>query len=102
MVATISREVNRTGKASRSSEETPIIGTLSAWAMALAEATPTRRPVNSPGPRSTATTLISFSSIRACRQVNSIAGVSTSACCLPRNDCVEANTPSCPPTATLT
>ena len=50
------------GKASRSRLGTPIIGTRSAWAIALAVATPTRRPVNSPGPRSTATTPISSSS----------------------------------------
>ena len=37
----------------------PIIGIRSAWAIAFADASPTRMPVNSPGPTSTATTLIS-------------------------------------------
>ena len=49
------RFVNRAGKASRSRLDTPIIGTRRAWAIALAVAMPTRRPVNRPGPRSTAT-----------------------------------------------
>ena len=51
---------------------------------------------------STATTLISESSMRAWRHVNSMAGVNVSACCLPRTDWVDASTPSCPPTATDT
>ena len=50
MAATISAGVKRTGKASRSRLDTPIIGTRRAWAMALAVATPTRSPVNRPGP----------------------------------------------------
>ena len=79
----------------------PIIGTRSAWAMALAVARPTRRPVNRPGPMSTATTLISLSSIWACAQVNSMAGVSVSAWRLPRLLSNSASTPSCPPTAQL-
>ena len=42
------------GNASRSSDDMPIIGTRSACASALPVARPTRIPVNSPGPTSTA------------------------------------------------
>ena len=79
MAATISRLLKRAGKASRSRLGTPIMGTRKACAMALAVAMPTRSPVKSPGPRSTATTEISRSSTRACWQANSIAGARDSA-----------------------
>ena len=44
----------------------PIIGTRSAWAIALADASPTRMPVNRPGPTSTATTPISSRPMSIC------------------------------------
>ncbi len=79
MIATIGRDVWRTGNASRSSELIPIIGTRRAWAMTLAAARPTRIPVNRPGPMSTATAPISSRlDLSAWRQTNSIAGVSAS------------------------
>ena len=53
--------------------DTPTIGTRRADAIAFAVATPTRRPVNRPGPRSTAMAPISDSSIRAFAHRNSIA-----------------------------
>ena len=78
---------------------TPIIGSRRAWDSALAAATPTRRPVNSPGPRSTAMAPMSPSSTRVCRQRNSIAGVSVSAWRRPRVDWMAPSTPSWPPMA---
>ena len=77
----------------------PIIGTRRAWAMALAAAMPTRRPVNRPGPMSTATTEISLSSTRAWRRTKSMDGASVSAWRLPRAEWAEASTPSWPPMA---
>ena len=47
--------------------------------MAFAADNPTRMPVNNPGPTSTATTLISASSMPACLQTKSIAGTNVSA-----------------------
>src|SRR4051812_34613598 len=102
MAVTMSRVENRTGSASRSRLGKPIIGTRSAWAIAFADATPTRSPVNSPGPRSTATQLISDRSMRAWRRTKSIAGMSVSAWRFPRFECDCASTPSCPPMATPT
>src|SRR6516225_3612714 len=75
------------------------MGTRSAWARALAVATPTRSPVNSPGPTSTATTPTSCRSISACSQMNAIAGVRISAWRRPRAAWKDASTPSCPPRA---
>ena len=66
------RRVAHAGRRAGRGDGTPIIGTRSAWAMALAAAMPTRRPVNRPGPRSTATQLISSSSTRAERRTKSI------------------------------
>ena len=80
----------------------PIIGIRSAWAIALADASPTRIPVNSPGPTSTATTLISSSPMSIWRHMNSIAGTSVSAWRRPRVDSKSPITPSWPPMATLT
>ena len=77
----------------------PIMGTRSAWAMALAAAIPTRSPVKSPGPMSTATTEISLSSTLAWRRTKSIDGTRVSAWRFPRAECAEASTPSWPPMA---
>src|SRR4051812_9302653 len=96
------RVENRTGSASRSRLGNPIIGTRSACAIAFADATPTRNPVNRPGPRSTATQLISDRSTRAWRRTKSMAGMSVSAWRFPRFECDCASTPSCPPMATPT
>ena len=54
-------------------------GTRRAWAMALAVAMPTRMPVNSPGPTSTAMAPISPSVTSAWPHTNSMAGASDSA-----------------------
>ena len=92
--------LNRSGNASRSRLGTPIIGTRSAWAIALAVATPTRRPVNRPGPEVDGDARRSPPARRrAWRQMNSIAGASDSAWRLPRAECDDASTPSCPPMA---
>ena len=65
----------------------------------LAVTRPTRRPVNRPGPTSTATTEISSRSISAVWHVNSMAGVSVSAWRRPRATSNNASTPSWPPMA---
>ena len=52
--ATISRSTWRSGYATRSRLDTSMTGTRSACAMTVAVVTPTRRPVNSPGPMPTA------------------------------------------------
>ena len=90
MAATTSRGLHRTGNATRSRLVTPTIGTRRAWAIALAAAMPTRRPVNRPGPTSTATQPISSRSMRACWRRKSIDGASDSAWRLPRLEWIEA------------
>jgi tRNA threonylcarbamoyl adenosine modification protein YeaZ len=85
-----------------SREIVAVIDARSAWATARAAAMPTRRPVNSPGPMSTATAEISSSSTRACRRTKSIDGARFSAWRLPRAECDEARTPSWPPMAAPT
>ena len=80
----------------------PIIGTRSACANALPAASPTRMPVNSPGPTSTAMQPSLASSMSAWRHTNSIAGVRISAWRVPRATSNVAITPSWPPIATPT
>src|SRR5438477_8787223 len=75
------------------------MGTRSAWAKAFAVAIPTRRPVKSPGPMSTATALTSRRLMLASRHTNWIAGASVSAWRRPRAAWNSARTPSTPPTA---
>src|ERR687892_2447435 len=95
----MSRGLQRAGKASRSRLDTPIMGMRRAWAIALPAAMPTRKPVKSPGPTSTATQPMSCRSTRAWRRRKSTAGTSVSAWRLPRLEWTSANTPSCPPMA---
>jgi hypothetical protein len=67
--------------------------------MVLAVATPTRSPLNSPGPTSTAMAPSSPSSTPAWWQVNSMAGTRVSTCRRRRAAWNEASTPSWPPMA---
>src|SRR5829696_5081887 len=102
MTGTTTRSERRCGNASKSSDEMPIIGMRSAWASALPVESPTRIPVNSPGPTSTATTPSSSRPMSAWAQMKSIAGVTISAWRRPRPTSNSAMTPSWPPSDTLT
>ena len=77
----------------------PIIGTRSAWAMALAVGDADPQAGEQAGAEVDGDTLISSSSMPACAQTNSMAGVSVSAWRATAADLDEASTPSWPPMA---
>src|SRR4051794_22916960 len=70
----------------------PCAGISSASARPAAVTTPTRRPVNGPGPRPTPTTSRSVSATPAARQTSSISGVNVSPCALGADRSVRAST----------
>ena len=78
MTDTIRRRVSLAPNASRSRLQMPMAGIPNTCAINVAVATPTRRPVNVPGPISTATIVIASSSMPAWAHENAIAGVSVS------------------------
>ena len=80
----------------------PMIGTSSTWAIAFADAIPTRIPVNKPGPMSTATAPTSPNETPACLRTKSIIVVNTSACCFSLRISLDANTRVPSAIATLT